>query len=78
MRDHVIEFKKSLDTFMNDKQHQHLYVSGPPGSGKTTYCLFYFTQYLLADENRKGLLVQYRPSNAHEVMILENKQIGSG
>ena len=63
----------------------YLYISGPPGSGKTTYCLFYFTRYYFLTNNRsndessssskKGLIVQYRAEAPNEIMILQGQRI---
>ena len=66
--------KKALDNFMGHHRLRHMYISGPPGCGKTTYCLFYFTRYMLT-ENKKGLIVQYREKSTNEIMLLEGKCI---
>lgn len=73
MRQHLIEFHTKLDTYMKHPRHRHLYISGPPGCGKTTYCLFYFTRYILVNQNSRGLIVLYRASSRNEVMIIEGQ-----
>eukprot|EP00543_Licmophora_paradoxa_P005022 CAMPEP_0202444158 /NCGR_PEP_ID=MMETSP1360-20130828/3297_1 /ASSEMBLY_ACC=CAM_ASM_000848 /TAXON_ID=515479 /ORGANISM="Licmophora paradoxa, Strain CCMP2313" /LENGTH=616 /DNA_ID=CAMNT_0049060079 /DNA_START=720 /DNA_END=2571 /DNA_ORIENTATION=+ len=74
LRPHLCEFKLSLDEFMADNNMRQMYISGPPGSGKTTYCLFYFTLYM-TNNNKKGLIIQYRSEAASEVMIVEEQLI---
>ena len=75
LHEHLSELKKALDEFMLHKQHRHMYISGPPGSGKTTYCLFYFMLRVVNDNSKKGLLVQYRAEAANEIMILQGDSI---
>ena len=82
LRQHLADLRNALDEFMGHHQHRHMYISGPPGSGKTTYCLFYFTRYMVTNNNgdsssnnKKGLIVQYRAESSNEIMILEGQRI---
>ena len=78
LREHLGELKNALDGFMSDPKLLQMFINGPPGSGKTTYCLFYFTLYIREskkkESKKKGLIVQYREFKS-EVMILEGELI---
>ena len=69
LRQHLIDQIKEMDKFMNQEEKTRMYVSGPPGCGKTTFFLFYFTQW--ARTNQKcGLIVQYRDLTQCEIILL--------
>lgn len=74
LRKPLSSLRKSLDKFMGEDKLRHMYISGPPGSGKTTYCLFYFTLYMTKN-SKKGLIIQYRKEAENEVMIVEGQEI---
>lgn len=75
LRPHLTEKKKIVDNFMKEtqKKKQRMYVTGPPGSGKTTFFLAYFTQW--ARKHKKhGLIVQYREVGLSEIIILRGDE----
>jgi hypothetical protein len=74
IRPHLVEQKRFLDEFMANQQKTSLYVSGPPGCGKTSFFILYFTEYARKNSKR-GLLVQYREFNACEIIILDGQDI---
>mmetsp|Transcript_26788 Transcript_26788/g.38000 ORF Transcript_26788/g.38000 Transcript_26788/m.38000 type:complete len:96 (-) Transcript_26788:754-1041(-) len=45
--------KKRLAEIMSHEQVRYMYITGPLGSGKTTYCLFYFMDYMLANNSKR-------------------------
>ena len=75
LREHLSKLKEQLDDFMGHERLRYMYISGPPGSGKTTYCLFYFMLRVVEDRSKKGLLVQYRAEAANEIMIVQGGRI---
>ena len=73
-RQHLLVQKKKIDDFMNQENKTRLYVSGPPGCGKTTFFLFYFTQWARTNQKR-GLIVQYRDLTLCEIILLNGGNI---
>jgi hypothetical protein len=73
LRPHLIDKKKELDAFFLSV-NKRLYVSGPPGSGKTSFFLLYCAQRALIFKQR-GLVVQYRDSSYCEIMIVDDSSI---
>lgn len=73
LRTHLVAEKKpEIDRFMDEAQtgKTRMYVSGPPGSGKTTFFLAYFTQWARKHKKR-GLIVQYRQRSGGDIIILQ-------
>lgn len=72
LRPHLVKKKPEIDNFMDETQtaKTRMYVSGPPGSGKTTFFLAYFTQWA-RKHNKCGLIVQYRQKSSGDIIILQ-------
>lgn len=78
LRKHLLDKKQELDKFMDDVSEgckTRLYVTGPPGSGKTSFFLLYFAQWAKERQNTTGLVVQYRHSTVCDIMIIESSQV---
>jgi hypothetical protein len=73
LRPHLVDKKDLVDQFMNQDQKKRLYVSGPPGCGKTTFFLAYFTRWA-RKQKKVGLVVQYRELSSCEIVILRGDQ----
>lgn len=73
LRPHLLDKKKEMDKFMGQTQKTRLYVSGPPGCGKTTFFLAYFTQWA-RKQNQVGLIIQFRESSTCEIVLLRGQQ----
>ena len=72
LRPHLLLVKKHLETFIAHDIKTRLYVSGPPGCGKTTFFLHYFTEYALS-KAKKGLLVQFCHTNSCEIIVIDGR-----
>ena len=65
LRPHLLMEKLEIDNFMKEIQTRmrNMYVSGPPGSGKTISFLAYFMQW--ARKHKKcGFIVQYQQQSS--------------
>lgn len=72
LRPHLLQLRQSVETFIDNARKTRLYVAGPPGCGKTTFFLLYFTEYA-ARETKMGLLVQYRQSETCEIIVIDGR-----
>ena len=60
---------------MTSKNKDRLYVTGPPGSGKTSFFLWYATVWA-AQNNQRCLMVQYRHlGEPCEILIVDDNKI---
>ena len=75
IRQHLVDHVQPvLDTFMADRQKRLLYVTGPPGCGKT--CFLYLWARLYAVENRmRVLIVQFRENHGILVWVRERNGV---
>lgn len=73
LRAHLLEKLGEVDKFMDQGKKTRLYVSGPPGSGKTTFFLAYFTQWARTKQ-KSALIVQYRDIGACEIILLDGEE----
>jgi len=69
MRSHLADLRASVESFLAQTKKKHLYITGPPGSGKTTFFLSFFTHWA-RQHKKNGLVVQYRHSARCEIIFL--------
>ena len=74
LREHLVEQAKELDKFFLSMEKMRLYVTGAPGSGKTTFFLLYAFKRV-TEKNERALVVQYRQSQLCEIMIFSRGSI---
>ena len=70
IREHLISVQQQLDDFFQDGSKKRLYVRGPPGCGKTCFCLLWARQLSVRDE-RRVLIIQFRPKESCLIWIRE-------
>jgi Ni2+-binding GTPase involved in maturation of urease and hydrogenase len=70
IRKHLVEQRDILSTFLSSKKYNQLYVSGPPGCGKTSF-IWLWARMHAANEKKRALVIQYRPRNACHVFRFE-------
>jgi len=84
LRNHLLKKKLKLDEFVNSEFSKRLYVTGPPGSGKTLLVLLYCSQYPFNRPiKQRVLVVQFREASVCDIMIIDgyksnNSFVGTG
>lgn len=70
IRKHLISVQQKLDDFFQDGVKKRLYIRGPPGCGKTCFCLLWARQLSVRDR-RRVLIIQFRPKESCLIWIQE-------
>jgi Cdc6-like AAA superfamily ATPase len=73
----LLEKKVELDEFMNSKVKTRLYVTGPPGSGKTSFFRLYCSQYPFDRpiKQQRVLVVQFREASVCDIRVIDGCKI---
>ena len=74
LRKHLVKEAEELDNFFTSTEKMKLYVTGAPGSGKTTFFLLYAFKRV-TEKNERALVVQYRQSELCEIMVFSKGSI---
>ncbi|KAL3930925.1 MAG: hypothetical protein SGBAC_011550 [Bacillariaceae sp.] len=74
LRPHIMEKKEVVDNFFQSDNKKRLYVTGPPGCGKTSFFLLYCAHQAI-HHNQRALVVQYRHFSSCEIMIVDKHTI---
>lgn len=74
LREPLVEQAEELDNFFTSTEKMKLYVTGAPGSGKTTFILLYAFKRV-TEKNERALVVQYRQSELCEIMVFSKGSI---
>ena len=58
IREHLVDVQTNLDDFLQHERMNKLYISGPPGCGKTCF-LYLWARFVAILEKKRVLIVQF-------------------
>ena len=70
IRKHLVEVQKKLDDFIAERRKDQLYITGPPGCGKTCF-LYLWARRVSVLERKRLLIVQFREKQSCFIWIRE-------
>jgi len=70
IRQHLISVQQKLDYFFQDDAKKKMYIEGPPGCGKTCFCLLW-ARLLSVRDRKRILVVQFRANESCLIWIRE-------
>ena len=73
IRSHLIDKELEIQRFLSSQSTRELYVSGPPGCGKTVYMTLVAHRYA-KKENKHVLMVNYRDTSNCHVFVLDGSR----
>ena len=73
IRRHLIDKEHEIQQFLSSQSARELYVSGPPGCGKTVFMTLVAHRYA-KKENKHVLMVNYRDTSCCHVFVLDGSR----
>ena len=70
IREHLVDVQTRLDDFVTDESKTKMYVTGPPGCGKTCFCLQWARRFSVL-EKKRVFIIQFREYEACWIWIRE-------
>jgi hypothetical protein len=70
IRGHLVTVQKKLDDFLKNEKHNQLYITGPPGCGKTCF-MYLWARRLSVLQQKRVLIVQFREKEPGIIWIRE-------
>jgi predicted ATPase len=74
IRGELVTVQKNLDSFMNDKTLNQLYITGPSGCGKTSF-LYLWARRLSVLQKKRVLIIQFREGQSSFIWIREENGV---
>ena len=74
IRAHLVAVQKELDNFIQSQQLDQLYITGPPGCGKTCF-LYLWARRLSVLDNKRVLIIQFREKQPGFIWIRDSSGV---
>ena len=71
IREHLVDVQKELDDFMERPNKSQMYVTGPPGCGKTCFLYLWARRLSVQEKKKRVLIVQFREKQTCFIWIRE-------
>ena len=71
IREHLVHVQKKLDAFIKSERKDQLYVTGPPGCGKTCFLYLWARRLSVLGNKMRVLIVQFREKQTNFIWIRE-------